>query len=114
MATSLTNFASEGQLSASPSNMFSTNTSEKKFIGNLTLTNTSASNVEVYLWRIATTTTATTGSGGNWIERITIPAGRTVRSSKLVGHVLGSSMRIQGQADTASVINYDASGTTET
>lgn len=114
MATNLANFASEGQLGASAGNMFSTNTSEKKFIGNLTLTNTSTDNVEVHLWRIATATTATTGSGGNWIERITIPAGRTVKPSKLIGHVLGTSMRVQGQAGTAGVINYDASGTTET
>ena len=113
MAT-LENFSSESQLGTTASNLFSTNGSETKFIGNLTLTNTSTSKAEVTLWRISTSTTATTGSGGNWVFRESIPAGKTIKVLKLVGHVLGPSMAIQGLADTDAVVNYDASGTTET
>lgn len=114
MTTTLNNFVSETQLTASEATLVSTNSSEKKFIGKFTLTNTSSSNVEVTLWRLATTTTGTTGSGGNWIFKETIPAGKAVTVDKLQGHVLGNSMKISGLAGTASVINIDISGTTET
>jgi hypothetical protein len=112
--TTLNSFVSETQLTGSESTLVSTNTTEKKFIGKMTLTNTSTSNVEVTLWRIASTTTGTTGSGGNWIFKETIPAGKVVTVDKLQGHVLGVSMKISGLAGTASVINVDVSGTTET
>jgi len=114
MATTLENFKSETQLTASETTLVNTNSSEKKFVGQFTLTNTSASNVEVTLWRILTETTGTTGSGGNWIWKETIPARKTVKVNTLVGHVLGNSMKISGLAATASVINVDISGTTET
>ena len=114
MATTLENFTSETQLAASESTLFSTNSTEKKFIGSMTLTNTSANNVEVTLWRLGDAVTGTTGSGGNWFFKETIPAGKTVKVNKLIGHTLGNSMKISGLASTASVINVDASGTTET
>lgn len=114
MTTSLSNHKSETQLTTSEATLVSTNTSEKKFIGKFTLTNTSDSNVQVTLWRIASTTTGTTGSGGNWIYRETIPAGKVVTVDKLQGHTLSNSMKISGLAATASVINVDISGTTET
>jgi len=114
MAITLNDFASETQLTAAEVTLVSANSTEKKFIGNITLTNTSTSNVEVTLWRILTATTGTTGSGGNWTWKETIPAGRTVRVQKLTGHTLGNSMKISGLAGTASVINVDISGTTET
>jgi hypothetical protein len=114
MTTSLNSFTSETQLGVSASTLVNTNSSETKFIGNLTLTNTSTSNVEVTLWRINSATTETTGSGGNWIFKETVPAGKTVKVNKLVGHVLGNSQKISGLAATAAVINVDISGTTET
>ena len=114
MTTTLSNFTSETQLTASEVSMLSTTSSEKKFIGMATVTNTSSSNVEVTLWRLATTTTGTTGSGGNWIYKKTIPANATERIDKIMGHVLGNSMKISALASTASVINIDISGTTET
>jgi hypothetical protein len=79
-----------------------------------TLTNTSASNVEVTLWRLATATTGTAGSGGNWIYKKTIPANATERIDKIMGHVLGNSMKISALAATAGAVNVDISGTTET
>lgn len=114
MATTLGNFTSETQLSTAATSVVSSNTSETRFLGKVTLTNTSDSNVEVYLWRILTATTATTGSGGNWAYRATIPAGREVVVYSLQGQVLGPSMSLKGQAGTASVINIDISGTIET
>ena len=114
MATSFENFTSETQIGTTATVLMSTTSSEKKFIGNATVTNTSSSNVEVTIWRILTATTATDGSGGNWIWKETIPAKKTVRISKITGHVLGNSMKIEAIAGTASVINADLSGTTET
>ena len=114
MATTLTNFTSETQLTTSEVIMVQTSSSEKKFLGMATLANTSTNNVEVTVWRLATTTTGTTGSGGNFIWRKTIPANSTVRIDKIMGHVLGNSMKISALADTAGVINVDISGTTET
>jgi len=114
MATSLDNFTKEAQLGAGESALVSTTSTEKKFIGMMTLTNTSDVNVEITLWRISTTTAGTTGSGGNWVINETIPAKRTVKVSKLIGQVLGSSMKISGLAGTGAVVNVDISGTTET
>jgi hypothetical protein len=114
MTTTLTNFTSETQLTASEVVMVSTSASEKKFIGMATLTNTSTDPAEVTIWRLLTATTGTTGSGGNWIYKKTIPANATERIDKIMGHVLGGSMKISALADVASVINIDISGTTET
>ena len=113
MAT-LDNFKRETQLTASAGNVVTTNSSEKKFIVKATATNTSTSNVEITVWRILTATTATSGSGGNWIIRETIPAGKTIILRELMQHVLGNNMAIKALAGTASVVNIDISGTTET
>lgn len=112
MTTTLNSFASETQIAASPTTIVSTSSSETKFLGNVTLTNTSTSNVEVYLWRVASGTTETTGSGGNWIYKKSIPPGLT-RVTGLPSHVLGPNMKLSAQAATAGVVNIDASGTTE-
>jgi hypothetical protein len=114
MSTSLSSHKSETQLSASEATLVSSTSSEAKFLGVVTLTNTSESNVEATLWLLPTDTTGTTGSGGNWTWKETIPAGRTVFVDKLMGHVLGPSMKVSGLAGTASVINVNISGTTET
>jgi len=114
MTTTLANFTSETQLTASEVTMVSTTSSEQKFIGMATVTNTSVLNVEVTVWRLLTATTGTTVSGGNFIWKKTIPANSTVRIDKIMGHVLGNSMKISALAGTASVINIDISGTTET
>ena len=114
MTTTLANFTSETQLTASEAAMVSTTSSEQKFIGMATLTNTSTSSVEVTVWRLLTATTGTTGSGGNWIYKKTIPANATERIDKIMGHVLGNSMKVSALASVASVINVDISGTTET
>ena len=114
MATTLENFKSETQLTAAEVTLASTNSTEKKFIGMLTLTNTSVLPVEVTLWRTATGTTGTTVSGGNWFYKETIPANKTVKVNQMVGHVLGGTMKVSGLASTASVVNIDISGTSET
>lgn len=114
MATTLNNFTSETQLTTSETTLVSTTSSEAKFIGMVTVTNTSVNNVEVTFWRMLTATTGTAISGGNFLYKKTIPANKTERIDKLMGHVLGNSMKISALADTASVINVDISGTTET
>lgn len=114
MTTTLNNFASETKLTASEAIITQTASSEKKFLGMATLTNTSTDNIEVTVWRLAAITTGTTGSGGNWIYKKTIPANATERIDKIMGHVLGNSMKISALASTAGVVNIDISGTTET
>ena len=116
MATTLSNFTSETQLTSSEVTMVSTGTTiaERKFIGMATVTNTSILNVDVTVWRMLTATTGVSGSGGNWIWKQTIPANSTERIDKIMGHVLESNMKISALASTASVINIDISGTTET
>jgi hypothetical protein len=114
MSTTINNFTIETQLTASATTLLSTAGSEKKFISNFVLTNTSTSNVEVTLWVLESSTTATTGSGGNWIVNATIPAGKEKKISALIGHTLGTSQKVQGLAGTASVINVNAAGSTET
>lgn len=114
MTTTLSNFTSETQLTASEAVMVSTSSSEKKFIGMATVTNTSTSDIDVTVWRLLTATTGTVGSGGNWIWGKTIPAKSTERIDKIMGHVLGANMKISALASTANVINIDISGTTET
>jgi len=113
MTTTLNDFTSETQLSTSEATLVSTNSTEKKFIGMATVTNTSTSNIEVTLWRLNDTTTGTTGSGGNWLWKKTIPAQKTLTVDKLLGHVLGNSQKISGLAATGSVVNVDISGKTE-
>jgi hypothetical protein len=114
VATSLNNFVSEAQLGTSAADLEVSSSSEKKFIGAATVTNTSASNVEVTLWLLATTSTETSGSGGNWFYRKTIPAGRTERIDTLIGQVIDQGMTLSGSAGTADVVNVNISGTTET
>lgn len=111
----LSNFKSETKLPvfASVATLVSASSSEKKFIGKVTVTNTSTSDIEIYLWRIATTGTPSQGSGGNWAVRQTIPAGKTETITKLMGHVLDNNMSLFGSAGTASVVNIDISGTIE-
>jgi len=114
MTTILSDFTSETQLAVTETTLVSTNSSEKKFIGMATVTNTSTNNIEVTIWRLDDTTTGTTGSGGNWLWKKTIPANKTEIVDKLLGHVLGNSQKISGLAGTASVVNIDISGKTET
>lgn len=114
MATTLTNFVNETQLGTLATTLESSSTTEKKFIGSATVTNTSTNNVEVTIWLLQSTTTEITGSGGNWIYRKTIPAGRTERIEAIIGQVIGNSMELSGLAATASVVNINISGTTET
>ena len=114
MTTTLNDFTSETQLTASEATLVSTNSSEKKFIGMATVTNTSTSNVEVTIWRLDSGTTGTTGSGGNWLWKKTIPANKTEIVDKLLGHVLGNSQKVSALAATTSVVNIDISGKTET
>lgn len=114
MATTLSNFTIETQLSASEATLISSGASEKKFIGSMLLFNTSSSAVEVTMWLILATTTGTTGSGGNYSYVKTIPANTGLRVMDYAGQVLDNSMKFSGKADTASVINVSISGTTET
>ena len=114
MATTLNNFVSGTQLGTSEAGLETTTSSEKKFIGSASVTNSGTTNVEVTIWLLPSATTAVNGNGGNWIYKKTIPAGRSERVEPIVGQVLDNSMTLSGLADTASVVNVAISGTTET
>lgn len=113
MTTTLNSFVSETQLTASEVSLTDTGSSEKKFIGMATVTNTSANNVEVTVWRLGSAVTGTTGSGGNWSWRKTVPAGQAVRIDTILGQVLDGSMKLSALAGVSGVVNIDVSGTTE-
>ena len=113
MASLLTNFTSETQVGTGSTSLVSTTSSEQKFIGKATFTNTSTLPVEITVWRVFTATTPTTGSGGNWLDIKTIQPGKVWECDKLEQHVLGSLMSVFATAGTASVINADLSGVTE-
>ena len=114
MAATLNSFVAETQLIVSELTLVSTSTDEKKFIGMITVTNTSASNVKVTFWRLPTSTVGTEASGGNWSVKEIIPANKTVKLDKFIGQVLGNEMKLSALSSAGSVINVDISGTTET
>ena len=101
------------QLDGSITELTTTSITEKKFLGKATFTNTSAVKVVLTVWRLPTAITAIAGSGGNWLDVKTIQPGKVWECDKLESHVLGNSMKVSVQADTASVINADLSGVTE-
>jgi hypothetical protein len=113
MTTTLDSFVSTTQLSTSAQTLVSTSGSEKKFLGKVTFTNTSSSNVEVTVWRLPSATSETSGSGGNWSVKQTIPAGKTWICKEVMTQALGNTMKLSALADTASVVNADLSGTVE-
>ena len=114
MTTTIDNFLTEQQLTASAADLITTGTSEKKFISNFLATNTSTSNIECTFWLLDTGTSATSGSGGNYSVKVTIAAGKEKQIYGLIGQTLGSSQKIMGLAGTTSVVNIVASGSTET
>ena len=111
--TTLTNHKSETQLTTAEVALVSTSSSEKKYLGMFSVTNTSESTVDVTFWRIGDSVTGVEGVGGNWIFSKGIAAKESVRMDKIMGHMLGNSMKISGKAEVAAVINIDISGTTE-
>ena len=113
MATELANFTSETQVGTSSTSLVATSSSEVKFIGKATFTNTSASAIEVTVWRLLTATTPTTGSGGNWLDKRTVQPGKVWECDKLESQVLGNSMSVFATAGTGSVVNADLSGVVE-
>lgn len=114
MATALSNFTIETQLTASEVSLVLSGSTERKFLGAIQAFNTSSSRVEVTFWLINDGTTGTTGSGGNQSMVKTIPAGSSLRIMDFAGQVVDRSMKFSGKASVASVINIRISGTTET
>jgi hypothetical protein len=115
MSTIIENYTADVFVGIAPTIITSTTATEKKFIGNLTLTNTGTTSELVYMWLLPTTTTPSTSApGGNWFDRLTIPGGASATVYKLLGHVIGQSMSLKMQTTTASTVRATMSGTTET
>ena len=113
MASTLANFTSEVQVGTGNTTLTSSSSTEVKFLGKVTFTNTSASAVEITVWRIATASVPTSGSGGNWLDKRTIQPGKVWECDKLEQHSLGNSMKAVASATVGSVVNADLSGVTE-
>ena len=113
MASTIKVATIETQLTTTITSIAQAGANEKLFIGQATFTNTSTGNVEVTLWRLNEATTATEGSGGNWLVKKTIAPGKTWISLEVEGHALGNSQSIKAKADTADVVNADISGAKE-
>lgn len=114
MATTLSNITSEKKVGTSATSLIASASSEKYYIGKAVFTNTGSVNETVTIWRILTTTSPTTGAGGNWLVQKIIPPGKSWSCNELQGQVLGNSMTIYASTTTASVLNADLSGTLET
>lgn len=111
--TTLTNFYTS-QIGTSATDLTTTSETEKKYIGQLTMTNTSASAVLVYVYKILTASTETAGSGGNWLVRRTVQPGQTWNVIKETGPiVMGNSQTLSATAATGSVIWAECGGTVE-
>ena len=114
MAVKLNSFTSEVQLPSTELSLVVSGSSETKFLGSIYVFNTATSNIEVTLWLNQSTTTGTTGSGGNQAFVGTIPANSGKKITLLGSQVVGKSMKLSGKADIGGVINAFISGTTET
>jgi hypothetical protein len=86
---------------------------ERSFIGKPLFTNTSASNVQVTVWILDSSETATDGSGGNYVEKLTIPPYSSKIFDKLIGLIVERSGNITIKADTANVVNVNIHGASE-
>lgn len=113
MANTLNSFFT-GQVGTSATDLTNTSSAEKKFIGQLSFVNTSAAAVLVYVHKLDTTGTETTGSGGNWLVRRSIQPGKIWNVIDEVGTiVLKESQTLSAQAATGSVINAECGGVIE-
>jgi hypothetical protein len=113
--TALSNFATAQQIGTGATVIELSTSAENKFVGQLTFTNTSASAVVVTVYKILTSGTETSGSGGNWLIQRTVQPNRTWNTLYDVGNiVIGPSQTLSATAGTGSVINAECSGTVET
>jgi hypothetical protein len=104
----------EYQVPASATAAFTAGANESKLIINLTFTNTSSSDVLLTIWRLSSSTsTPTTGSGGNYLEQYTLSPGEIWSADKAIGKSVRKGQAIFLQAGTASVINADCTTSIE-
>lgn len=115
MPTSLNNFITATQVGDTATDIESTNSLESKFVGQLTFTNTSATAVEVTVYKLPSSSTETAGSGGNWLIKKSVQPSSVWNVISDIGNiVLGNSQTLSAIAGTAAVINAECSGTVET
>ena len=98
-----------GQLSTSATTMYTAPAATNGIVRRLTLYNTSSSNVSVDIFRVASGGAIT--DAGAQVTTKTVPAGRPYVVYEIEGHNLATGETIQGTAGTASVIDYNMSGT---
>ena len=114
MATTLNNFSTAVQVGAAATDISVSVAGEKRYVGQLTFTNTSAAAVEVTVYKLATSATETSGSGGNWLTKRTIQPSKVWNVLVDVGNlVLDGAQTLSAVAGTGAVINAECSGTVE-
>jgi len=114
MATTLSNFSTALQIGTGATDIAVSAAGEKRYVGQLTFTNTAVTAIEVHLYKLATTATETPGSGGNWLIKRTIQPSKTWNVMGDVGNlVLSNEQTLSATAGTGAVINAECSGTVE-
>lgn len=112
--SSLQNFLTATQIGTSATDITTTAAGQVKFIGQLTFTNTSASPVLVTVYKVLTSATETSGSGGNWLVQRSVPPGKPWNVIQDVGNiVLAELQTLSATAATGSVVNGECGGVLE-
>lgn len=112
MAT-ISSYAIETLIGTSATSLVTTESTESKFITAAVFTNTSSSSVVVTIYRLNSSTTPDSGSGGNKLVSQRIPPGEPWTCTELLSQTLSGSQKIIGIADTAGVVNANISGITD-
>ena len=109
--TVLDNFYS-GQIGTSATDIATTDSNQRAYVGQLSFTNTSTSSVLVTVYLLLTSATETSGSGGNWLLQKNVQPSEIWNPLQKTGAlVMDPSFTLSATAATGSVIWCSAGGT---
>lgn len=110
MTNTARDLLSETKLTTTATTLVTTDSTNKKLLGKITLTNTSTQDVVVTLWRLKNATSPTEGEGGNYIWENTVLAKDQITVTLTTTHLLDNKMKLVGKASVDGVVNIDISG----
>lgn len=99
----------KGQVGITATTLFISDPATNTILRRLTFYNTSTSNVLVSVYKVRSGASA--GDAGTQVAEKTIAAGRSWVCFEVEGHVFPASGTLEAIAGTASVIDYNVSGT---
>lgn len=102
----------QGQVGATATTLFTSDPGTNTIVRRATFFNTTTTNVIVDVYRVRTGGTA--GDAGTQMASKTVPAGKSWVCLEVEGHVFPADGSLEAIAGTASVIDYNISGTTVT